>query len=431
MHNNKEQYNNALLSRPTVGLHPWLMWGLGALFYCFEFFLQVSPSVMVPDLMRSFAVSGEQLGMLASLYFYAYASMQIPAGMLLDRLGARRLLSIAILLCSAGALIFGSSYHFAIACIGRFIIGLGSAFAAVGCMHLAATWLPLRRFALLAGIMMTLGMVGAICGQAPLALVVAHFGWRVTLLLFGVLGVLLSIIIYSVIRDRPFENDFSTPQVNRLSFLSGLLHILKERQSWIIAIYGCLVYGPTSAFGALWGVPFLMSAYRVSRPIAATLVSMIFVGWAVSAPLFGWFSDKIHRRKITMMTASVGGLFCMLFVLYIHHMPLLLLGASLFMFGFFCSGFLPSFSAIREIHPPQYNATALGFMNTLNMIGGAALQPFIGCILDLHWRGKMELGARVYSLGAYHIALMVLPISLLLSLLILPFIKETYCKYQY
>ena len=95
----------------------WLIWSLGALFYGYEYFLQVSPSVMVPDLMRSFHIGGAALGNLTAFYFYAYASMQIPAGLLLDRLGPRRLLTIAVLLCASGAFIFGSAHSLPVACM--------------------------------------------------------------------------------------------------------------------------------------------------------------------------------------------------------------------------------------------------------------------------------------------------------------------------
>ena len=123
---------------------PWVIWGLGALFYSYEFFLQVSPGVMAHDLMHTFKVNATQLGNLGALYFYAYAMMQIPVGVLLDSLGPRRLLTIAIIICACGAIFFGSAHTFWVAGTGRFLTGLGSAFAAVGCLHLAATGYPLN-----------------------------------------------------------------------------------------------------------------------------------------------------------------------------------------------------------------------------------------------------------------------------------------------
>lgn len=406
---------------------PWFMWGLGALFYCYETLLQVSPSVMVTDLMKAFSANGAQLGLLAAVYFYAYSCMQIPVGILLDRLGPRRLLTIASLICGSGALVFGLAHTLFFAAFGRLLIGLGSAFAAVGCMHLCATWLPLRYFATLTGVMVTMGMLGAIGGEGPLSLMVSHFGWRETLIIFGAIGVILAILIWAIVRDKslsayPGEHENKTP------LLSGLKQILSNKQNLIVATYGALMYAPTTVFGGLWGVPFIMAFYNLERAVAATIVSMLFIGWAVGSPMFGIISDRIGRRRTPLIIGSYGSLITFSIVLFVPHLPLLVLGTLLFLFGFFSSGFLPSFSIIRESNPYHINATSIGFMNAFNMLTGAILQPLVGLILDLTWQGTLKGEVREYSVGSYQTSLILLPIGLLIAITILPFIKETYCR---
>lgn len=405
---------------------PWFMWVLAAIFYCYETLLQVSPGVMVTDLMRAFSANASQLGLLAAIYFYAYSSMQIPVGILIDRLGPRRLLTIATLICGSGALLFGASHVLFIAGIGRLLIGLGSAFAVVSCMHICATWLPLRYFASLTGVMVMTGMLGAIGGEAPLSLMVGHFGWRETLFIFGIIGLILSVMMWTFIRDR----ETTKPKVVTTSkgFFNGLKLVVKNKQNLVVATYGALMYAPTTTFGGLWGVPFLMTAYRLERPFAATLVSMLFIGWAVGAPLFGIFSDRIARRRTPMIIANYGALITLSIILFVPHLPLWLLGTTLFGFGFFSSGFLPSFSIIRETNPHHINATSIGFMNAFNMLTGAILQPLVGLILDLTWHGVMHDGIRDYSISSFHTGLVLLPIGLVIALITLPFIKETYCR---
>ncbi len=404
---------------------PWFMWALATAFYCYETLLQVSPGVMVSDLMKAFSANASQLGLLAAVYFYAYSSMQIPVGILIDRLGPRRLLTIATLTCGIGTLIFGSAHFLLLAAVGRLFIGLGSAFAVVGCMHLCATWLPLRFFATLTGIMVTMGMLGAIGGEAPLSLMVGHFGWRESLMIFGIVGLILSVLMWSFVRDKkviPIENSKQTP------LFSGLKLILRNKQNLIVATYGALMFAPTTTFGGLWGVPFLMQFYHLKRPISATLVSMLFIGWAVGSPFFGMLSDRIGRRKFPMVIGSYGALITLVIILFVPHLPLFLLGALLFCFGLFSSGFLPSFSIIREINPSYVNATSIGFMNAFNMLTGAILQPLVGFILDLTWHGGMVNGVREYTISSFHTGLILLPIGLLIAILILPFIKETHCR---
>src|SRR5262245_55612941 len=101
--------------------HAWIIWLLSALFMCYKYAIEVSPSVMAADLMREFSLTGAQMGNFAATYFYAYLIMQIPAGLLIDKWGARRVTTVAIALCSLGALIFAQAHSITIACIGRFI----------------------------------------------------------------------------------------------------------------------------------------------------------------------------------------------------------------------------------------------------------------------------------------------------------------------
>lgn len=315
------------------------MWLLGALFYFYEFLLQVSPGVMVKELMQAFAVNATVLGTLSAVYFYAYASMQIPVGVMIDHLGPRKLITAAVLTCAIGCVVFAATTNLIIAGIGRGLIGLGSAFAAVGCMSIAIRWFPAKRFALLTGLMLMIGMLGASFGEAPLALLVDHLHWRQTLFLFAAIGIALAILIFSVVRDAPANSlFFSINKKPQGRLTQGLKHVLPSWQSWLVAIYGSFMYIPTSAFGALWGVSFLMTAYHFSKPIAAAFVSAVFIGWAVGSPFFGAVSDHIKRRKPPMIIGSIGALLTMTIVIYVPHLPSTILMILLFSFGFFSSG---------------------------------------------------------------------------------------------
>jgi len=418
--------------RSSATLNAWIIWSLAALFYAYDCFLQVSPSVMVPNLMHAFHVNAATLGNLSALYFYAYASLQIPAGVVLDTFGPRWLLTGAAAICATGALIFSMAGTLGIAQIGRLLIGMGAAFAVIGTFKLGATWFSLEKFAFITGLTVMTGMLGSVTAGAPLALLVEDVGWRHSMMLLAIIGFCISCLIWFIVRDHPdsidkYPKNTSKHRARQSSILTSLLFIFKQKQSWLTALYGGLMFGPTSAFAALWGVPFLMTKYGLSRPIAAGAVSMVFVGWVVGSPLWGFISDNIKRRKPTMYLSSLGGLVMMLTIIYLP-ISLTIIYVILFLFGLFSSGFLPAFSIIREINPPDTNATALGFMNMLNMVGGAALQPLIGWILDRYWAGGMIKHARLYSPHAFHLALATLPLVIFLSLCLIPFIKETYCK---
>jgi len=406
---------------------PWIVWGLSALFYFYEYLLQVSPTVMVADLMRSFSITAATLGNLTAFYFYAYASTQMPIGVFLDRFGPRKLLTIAAITCGIGCFLFGTSTGLTQAIISRTLIGLGSAFASISCMNLAARWFHPKMFAFLTGLMLTIGMLGAIFGEAPLAIMVDHYGWQHTIIFFGFVGIAIAMLIWLIVRDRPTTQNDSVKNIAKPSLFAGIKIIIKSKQTWIAALYGAFSFAPTTTFGALWGVPFLMRAYHISKPAAAGMMSFIFVGWAIGAPLFGWFSDFIGRRKSPMLFGTFIAFLCLSFVIYIPNLPHTFLILFLFGFGFFSSSLALSFSVTREINPTEYSGTTLGFTNMLNMVSGAIAQPLIGIILDYLWQGGMSNGIRIYSLHNYQISLAALPIFLFIAFLLVFPIQETFC----
>lgn len=417
------------------------MWGLGALFYFYEYLLQVSPGVMINGLMRDFNVNATILGYLGASFTFAYASMQLPVGMLLDKFGPSRLLTISSLLCAVGCLLFGMSSTLFIAMLGRFLIGLGAATAVVGCMKLTTNWFAFERFGLLTGLLLMFGMLGAIGGEAPVALMVKKLDWRNTTLILGLAGVVLAIVIGLFMRDTPHHSthSFDTDETStkdgaspsaELSVWQGLFVVLKNKQTWLVAIYGGLMFAPTTTLGGLWGVPFLKQLYGIESPAAAGMISLLFLGWAIGAPISSWFASYINRRLPSMFMGTIGLLIVTLCIIYLP-VSKTFMSILLFCFGFFTSGFLPAFTIIREISPHETSATALGFMNMMNMIGGTALQPLIGILLDFTWNGSTLNGVRAYEMANFHIALSVLPCFMLAALLILPFIRETYGKSIY
>lgn len=421
-------------STPGLG---WIIWFLASLFYFYENIIQVSPGVMVPDIMAALSINSTALGGLIAFFFYSYASMQIPVGIMVDHYNARVLLTVAALACVVGSVMFGMAHHFVMAAVGRLLMGFGAAFAAVCAMKLTANWFPENRFAFLIGLLVTMGMLGSMVGQTPLAILVEHVGWRNTLMILAAAGAVLTAFMACFIRHAPtvpvnsLMNDAAKPSElspNTSSILSGLLQVLKCRQSWILAIYGGLIFASTSILGGLWGVPFLMKAYGLSRPTAASVISFMFFGWVVGGPLSGILVNFLKSHKKILWISSVGSFLIISLLLYTPSFPLWLLYLLVFGFGLCSSFFLPSFSLVRELHAVGNTGAALGFMNMANMLGGALGQPLIGALLDMHWTGLLVNNARDYSLEAYQYALSCLPIILAASLLLLPFIKEREVK---
>ncbi|MEO8402749.1 MAG: MFS transporter [Gammaproteobacteria bacterium] len=414
-----------------AAIFPWFICGLGALFYSYEYLLRMSPSVMQLNLMRFYHLTGAQFGYLSgSYYYYSYVAMQILVGLLMDRFGPRRLLTFACFLCAIGAYLFACSEYVSVAMIGRFLIGLGSAFAFVGAAKLATIWLPPRYFALISGIIFCLGMLGAAFGDLVLRVLVDTTGWQTAIMAAAVAGVLLAIIIWAVVRDvNPYNQGHYPHHTSDLSsVLSGLRQALKNRQIWLCGTVGCLLYLFLSAFAELWGPGYLEQAQNISRVYAANANSMVFLGCAIGAPLWGLFSDYLELRRVPLIMGATGAIFAFCALLYMHNLPLLAVYLLLFIFGFTSSVQILVFAIARELTSIKISGTAIGLVNMLVMIGGIVFPPVIGKILDLNWHGTMVDGARIYSEHAYMMALSLLPLGILFGILLTLCIRETHCQ---
>lgn len=420
----------AQASSPYHPIKSWIVWGLGCLFYFYEFLLQVSPNVMSHELMHDFSITSRALGVLIGLYLYSYAAMQIPAGILMDYFGPRRLLTLATIICAVSTLCFGMTHSVLMASLARLMIGLGSAFAAVGTMKLAASWFNSDRFALLTGMMVTIGTLGAIGGQAPLAVFVDAVGWRHSMMIMGAVGLLIAALIFIVTTDLP-KTQTTAEATREEPVIESLGLLVKNKQLWLVALYGGLVYMATPVLCGLWGVPFLMFKMHITKTVAANYISFILIGWAIASPLWGIFSNRIGRRKPPMYLGALGALITSSCFIFAPIESRFAMQALLFLFGIFSAAFLPAFAVAKELCNKNYVATGLSFMNMVNMLGAAVAEPVIGYLLDQFWTGETINHVRVYSLEAYHFALAFLPISMFIALLILPYIRETYCKESY
>jgi MFS family permease len=401
----------------------WLVWGFGALSFSYAFFQRVAPSVMVVDLMREFAVGAAILGNLSAIYLYAYAGLQIPIGLALDRWGPRLMLSVAAVIAAAGSALFAVSEGIGTAYIGRLLVGTGCAVGFVGALKLATHWFPSNRFAFVSGLTMFVAMMGAIAGQAPLAALVGDVGWRVAMLGAAVFAAVLAAATWLFVRDRP-PDDKRPDQAARnvISLSRSLAHVLAGRQNWIIALYGGAMTAPFLSYAGLWGVTHQMQLYGLDRVAAAGSNSLMLVGWAVGAPAGGWISDRMGRRRIPMTAAAALSLVGWIILLYTPNLSLALDRILLFGIGSASGAMVVCIAAARERASASVSGATTGFINMAMVGAGAVLQPGIGYLLDVNWDGAMHNGARLYSLDAFDAALVTLPscaiVAIVASLLI-------------
>ena len=417
--------------RASGPILPWVICGLAAIFYCYEYLLRVAPSVMIPELMNTFQISAAALGNLTAFYYYAYTPAQIPVGVMMDRYGPRYILTLAVLACAIGTTLFGVTTLFWVAAAGRFLLGLGSAFAFVGVLKLATAWLPPNRFAFVSGMATTLGMVGAMTGQMIMTGLVQEIGWQNTIFYSAFLGFVLTPILWLIIRDTPAsqaEKKIQKKQIQWGELFRQVKSLSMNSQMWINGTIGFLLFLPTTIFAELWGVQYLRSVYHFTPAMSALAVSMIFGGWAFGGPLAGFISDRINRRRLPLLIGEVVATILLFILLLADNLPVPVVLGLLFVFGAFSGVEVICFAIGRENAPSHVAGIAVAVTNFLIMMGGVIFQPVVGILLDWAWSGELVNGIPVYSRESYQLALMVLPVGLLLSIALTFFLKETHCK---
>lgn len=422
----------SLLSQLSQNSRALLIWLCGGLFYCFQFSLRVAPGTMGEELMRDFGVQSCALGVLGAFYYNAYAALQVPVGLMLDRIGSHRIMPLAIGLCAGGGVLFSFAGGIAEAAIARLLMGAGSACAFIGTIKLITLWFTPRRKALMIGLTMTMGTIGATFGTAQLPSLLDALGWRLSMRTLGLAGIALALLSFCVISAHPRETRRSEEKKDSLkeetpfAFLEGLKIVVSRPQTWLLALFGCLMYVPLAALADLWGIPFLVKAYHIDRGQAGLYISGIFWGICLGGPLISYFSDRWQKRRPLMRASALLSMLVYGVVLFYPDLPPFAMVVCLFLGGVFFGGQILCFSCITESLPLWTSGVAVGFANMIIMCSGVIFEPLVGYLLDFFWTGEKSCGVPVYSIEAFRWSLAPVFLSLVGAFAIMFFVKETY-----
>lgn len=407
--------------------YAFLIFGIGILYYCFAYLLRVYPSVMMGDLLAHFKITAGSFGLLTAFYYFAYAPMQVPVGLSVDRIGIRRSLLFASLISTAGVFIFSIAPNYSIALMGRFMLGFGAAFAYVTALKIAATWLPKKYFATATGMVTSFGMISAIFTDMYLTHVVASQGYLKAMQFPVLIGSILILLIFLLVRDKKISGETQNEtRIEGREILRQLGRIIRNPQMWIIGIVGAFLYLPASMFLDVWGIPYLENVYHLSAETAALGISTMLAGWICSSLATGAFSDILGTRKIPLVLATFGSATICAIILYMPGLPSPALFILLFILGIMCGPHPLCFTLSKENCPNAVSGTAVSFANFVIMMGGFIFQPIVGHLLDLGWSGASDHGVRIYSPHDYSLALTILPVCLVLAGFLTLTIRETF-----
>jgi len=414
----------------------WLTLCLGIVFYFSGFFHRMVSAVMADQLMADFNIGAASLGNFSSFYYYSYVAVQIPTGILADYWGPRKLLTAGALLSSVGAFIFASAASIHMANIGRLVIGASMGVAWVSILKLSTRWFKPDQFAVVTGLALGLGILGALSAGVPLRLLMNILGWRSVIFGAGAITLLVALAIWTFVRDDPVQKGYASYATDIIpsyhntnaSILRDLSNIFRYKNTWILTIVPASLMGPVLTFAGLWGIPYLTAHYHLTPVKSATLISALLIACALGAPVLGAVSEKTGRRKPIYFYALCISLMGWMPILFLQDIPLWLLIVLFSIVGFASSAIVIGMAFVKESVPLALAGTVSGISNMGMEMGPMILQPAIGLVLDFRWDGLSENGIRIYGLDAYHMAFGVIIALSLLGTLLVTFARETFCQ---
>ncbi len=404
----------------------WLAWFTASIFYLYEMVLRVSPSVMTHELTQDFQVSSTSLGVLVSFYYFAYVILQVPCGLIVDKFGTRKIVTLSAIICVLGTYMFAESQTLWVAQIGRFMIGAGSACAFISCLKVSAEWFRPHQFALVAGLSNMMGTLGSTFAGRPLATLVQTYGWRPTTLMLATAGIFVILMSWFCIQDSPNSLVKQKKDISPRLWPS-LQTVITNRQIWLAAVVGGFMYLPISAFSELWGIPFLMNTYQINCELASTANVMLFLGMAVGGPVAAWLAKICQNYVKVMRLSALSTAVLFAAIACAQWLPLNLMFVLLFLAGVTIGGQVLCFTCAKNNTTHEISGTTVAFTNAIVMMSGVIFQPLLGLILDMAWDGKMtEAGLRIYTESNYQVAILAVPICLFASWVILSWLNDSY-----
>ncbi len=385
---------------------PYAMWVFPLAFFTYQFILRLWPSLMMQQIMQQFQIDATGFGLLASIYYYGYAGMQLPIAVLLDRYGARYVVCLCAITCGLATLLFTYTTNWHLALLSRFLVGAGSAAGFLATSKVISQWFGRQYYARMVGFSFTVGLLGAIYGGKPVSLMVENFGWQQVAFVLALVSIGIGVLTLLFLK-----NSNSTEETGTDICLNDFGKLLKLPAIWLLAIANLLMVGPLEGFADVWGVNYLIAAINLNKADAAGIVSCIFVGMLFGGPLLAAFAKRFSNYSVITL-CSIGMVLAFVFLLFGKDVSnTYLLSALFFGVGILCCYQVLVFAAGSELVTPAMLGVTIAFLNCINMLGGSFFHSTIGWAMDMFWTGLTDNGIRQYAVESYQKALLIIPLA--------------------
>lgn len=399
----------------ALGIRGYWIWLIVSLFLFFDILLRVFPNILVVTLQDHYHANAYQLGWLSASFIYAYGIMQLPAGILIDRFGLKLTLFAGCLLAALSVILMGATSLFWMACFARMLMGVGSAFAFLGCMQVIVEWFPLHKRAMLTGCTMMIGSAAGIVCNAFLIYLNQLFGWYSVLGAIVIFGVVLAIALITVVR-HPHQCQGQLPKLT----WSDLKTVLKRPENWEVGLVCALIYLPYAMLNDLWGVPFFRVVDHLTKLEAGYVISGIWMGWLIGSPLIGLWADRINNRIKVMFQLTVLQIVILALLLYVSWSSFWMVQGLGFCVGVMAAAMALCYVYGQMRNPSQATAVSSAMINSIVTVVVLISLPTVGSLMD-HIAGAHVASQNIlhYSVAGYRIALSVLMLAPILALILL------------
>ncbi len=389
-------------------------------------FYRATNAIIAPDLIRAFNLDAEKMGLLGSAFFYSFAVFQIPIGILLDRIGPRRVISFFALVGAAGAFVFASAGSYYTALLGRVLLGIGMASALMGSLKVFVTSYSQKRFSTLSGTIIAIGTLGSLFAASPLAYLNSTIGWRLTLLYCGIITVALAVLIFWVLPEKDNEGRTEALTSSYPEHKTGVIKsarlILGTLAFWQISSIAFFRYGTFVALQGVWLGPYLMGIKRFTPLMAGNILTMLSAGMVIGSPIAGYLADRVFQTtKSVLMLGLICYALCLVPLTGIWNIDSAFTLSAIFMsLGFFNGFGMLAYTHVKELFPLSMSGTVTTAVNFFLMTGGAFFMQIIGVIILLYAGTNQG-----YSTTAYHMAFLICLMGMTASLIFYSFSKAT------
>lgn len=399
------------------------------IFYFYSYIARIEPSVLVHELTIDFGMTSSVIGFVISIMYIPYVVLQIPCGLITDKIGVKGVITASAALCALGTFLFGSAHEVLQLQIGRFLIGLSAASAFLCCGKIASDCFSPRKYSMLMGVAMCMGCLGGIAGTTPIAFLVSHMGWRNATFIIAAIGIVIAILALLTLpgaKTSPKTRAAALPSEQKNhGILRGLRIIGSNPRAWILGFYGAVTYLPLSAFAELWAIPFIEKKFGLPTAEASTASIVVFIGFALGGILSAWIAEKIGSYKKTIIFFTLGVVVAFSCAIYGEGISYFTCISLLFVGGILAGANTLAFTIAASLVPKEYSATSTGFLNSIVMSSGIIFQPLLGKLLDCFRDGLVDSnGLAVYTASMYQNAFFVIIIFMVLAIFATFFIND-------